>query len=1462
MLKYIFKALFGTNNDRIIKKLKKEVEKINNLEDVIVECSDMELQSKTEFFRHSISQGTSLDDILHEAFAVVREASRRLLKMRHFDVQIMAGIILHRGMISEMKTGEGKTLASALPMYLNGLKSSVHVVTANEYLAKRDAEMMKKLMDFLNLSVGVIYNGMEQEERLCAYRCDIVYGTSSEFGFDYLKDNMRYEEQRIQLELNYVLIDEADSVLIDEARTPLVISGPAKYTQNMYAVVDTFVSQLKPNHFEIEENNRNIFLTDEGIEYAEQYLIARQIIQNQEKGIYDASNISLLHLINQSLRAYFLFKKDVEYVVRDNMVCIVDSLTGRIMDGRRYSDGLHQAIEQKERVKVREENKTLASITIQNYFKMYHKIAGMTGTAMTEAAELKDIYDLDVVAIPTNNKIARIDQDDKIYGTLIDKHKAILEMISENHKLGRPILIGTASIASSEEFSNILSEYNIPHNVLNAKNHEMEAYIIAEAGRYGAVTIATNMAGRGTDIILGGTPITHLISDLKENEEINSDIDSKDCTSEAIDQNNDKQRVIDAGGLLVIGTERHESRRIDNQLRGRGGRQGDPGTSVFYLSLEDNLMKMLINESTAKMLKNLGLKDGEAIHHPFITRGISKTQQKIETMNYESRKNLIKFDNVINRQRKIIYEYRDRVLLTREDLYDIVTQITESWLKKQVQTFIPKDSFKEDWHLSKLSKHLDLILNYQLNTDKIQKEDITVQELEYGLLNHINTFLANRIFDLKLLNEVEFKFKDEPKENNLDNIYQNDRDLIQKAISVSSYTIKATLLRCLDTTWQDHINALDSLKQNMYMRSYGQKDPFIEYNRETFEMFEKTLDRAEEIFLANYSRLNLADKVFQDLDMNYLENNDANELDIIHQSGTLAYDTSEHVGQETNVSSSDNILKDKKLPNNQQDGIFNNPFYKDINSNLEATHNINNDGPIDTARRFNFQLGSVPIKQIKYPKFNQFKSNITNNKDSFQAQDKPHLDNDLQASNDQDKLHLEVYNDQDKLNLDNNLQASLDNDLQASKVSELQFKNDQPDLISQLNEKITKKSKKKLTSKKSSEESSENIDVSSGASSENIDLSSGASSENIDLSSGASSENIDVSSGASSENIDVASGASSENIDLSSGASSENIDLSNDNLSPSLKDGSNPAPKPSSKKSQKSEATKALELKTKSTGSQKNETLESWSEVTKILEPETESALEKTNNKIEKKSRKSTKSSKVQDVKNNFLDVITTGDDFVEVNSNNSLTSMPDEIDVTSTGDDFVEVNSNNILTSMPNDIKDYIDPAVKKDAQIKTGKKNSKALDKILSKQQTSNLDKSETGTVNALQVTSDKSEANTGNAFQVTSDKSEANTGNAFQVTSDKSKTDSCNALQVTSSELEPQDTPNANQIRRRNDPCFCGSNKRYKHCHGQENDVRNDKAGFSNNKPKDLDRQGRNELCLCGSGKRYKHCHGKDF
>lgn len=817
----LIRKVFGTANDRAVKKLRKEVAQINLLEEGMKKLSNEDLQGKTSEFRDRLAGGESLDDITYEAFAVVREASRRIFGMRHFDVQLMGGLILHRGMITEMRTGEGKTLTATLTAYLNALTGrGVHIVTTNDYLASRDSKWMEPLYNFLGLSVSALVSGLDDDARKEAYNADITHATNNELGFDFLRDNMKFSmDQKVQRPFNFAIIDEVDSILIDEARTPLIISGPVDDNTELYNVIDKIVRKLALSDYEKDEKVKTINLTEEGTNHIED-LLAKDSIIKPGSGLYDFENMSLVHYINQAMRAHFIFYKDIDYMVHEGHVMIIDEFTGRAMSGRRYSEGLHQALEAKEGVAIQKENQTLASITFQNYFRLYSKLSGMTGTAMTEAGELKDIYNLDVISVPTHHPIKRIDHEDEIYGNKDDKYSAIIKLIEDCYERGQPILVGTISIEKSEEISTLLKNKNIEHKVLNAKYHEQEASIIAQAGRYKAVTIATNMAGRGTDIMLGGNPEMlaeeRFTSNMSESEKIENLEKAKAQTEE------EKNKVIGLGGLFVIGTERHESRRIDNQLRGRSGRQGDPGATRFYLSLDDDLMRIFASERISGLLRTLGLKNGEAIQHPMISRSLEKAQEKVESHNYDMRKNLLKFDDVMNDQRKVVYNQRNEII-SSSDIKEMRDNMLEQVVHNVVLQHIPLESYRENWDIDGLAD--SALQNFALiiNADEIKSANITETEI-----------IENIIRDSKNLYSKK------------ENDFGSD---------IMSEATKYILLSTLDQVWKEHLHHLDHIRHGISLRAYGQKDPLNEYKREAFNMFALMLENLKELFIQRISHL-------------------------------------------------------------------------------------------------------------------------------------------------------------------------------------------------------------------------------------------------------------------------------------------------------------------------------------------------------------------------------------------------------------------------------------------------------------------------------------------------------------------------------------------------------------------------------------------------------------------------------
>jgi preprotein translocase subunit SecA len=808
MLGNLAKRLFGTANDRVLKRLEKDVARINALEPAMQALADDAFPAKTAEFKRRLADGAPLDDLLPEAFAVVREAARRTLGERPFDVQLVGGMVLHEGKIAEMKTGEGKTLVATMPAYLNALGGDgVHVVTVNDYLAKRDAGWMGRVYNFLGLKVGCIVHGLTDEERRAAYAADITYGTNNEYGFDYLRDNMKFEfASMVQRGFNFAIVDEVDSILIDEARTPLIISGAAENSSDLYRVINVHIPKLGSDDYEKDEKARTVALTDKGVEHVEALLREAAMLKGDH--LYDIQNVTTLHYVNQALRAHKLFARDVDYIVKDDRTIIIDEFTGRMMEGRRYSDGLHQALEAKEGVTVQPENQTLATITFQNYFRGYAKLAGMTGTAATEAAEFADIYKLDVVEIPTNLPMIRGDQDDEVYRTAKEKYDAVVQLIEDCHARGQPALVGTVSIEKSEHLSELLKKKKVPHSVLNARYHEQEAAIIAQAGRFGAVTIATNMAGRGTDIQLGGN------REMRARQEAPADTTPEQRTAIGERIAAEKKKVLAAGGLYVIGTERHESRRIDNQLRGRSGRQGDPGGSKFFVSLEDDLMRIFGSERMDGVLRRLGLQEGEAIIHSWINKALEKAQQKVEARNFDIRKNLLRFDDVMNDQRKVIYDQRKEIM-SATDVSDTIKDMRAEVIANLVAKFVPEQAYAEQWNLDSLEVEIARIFRLDLPVAQWGKEEgIADQEIRERIEGAVERRMAEKAanYGADLWRMVE----------------------------------KSLLLQILDQQWKEHLLNLDHLRQGIGLRAYAQRDPLNEYKREAFDMFETMLGSLRE----------------------------------------------------------------------------------------------------------------------------------------------------------------------------------------------------------------------------------------------------------------------------------------------------------------------------------------------------------------------------------------------------------------------------------------------------------------------------------------------------------------------------------------------------------------------------------------------------------------------------------------
>ena len=824
MVTKLLNKVFGSRNERLLKRMSKMVAQINALEDEFAALSDVDLCAKTQEFRERLEQGAALDDLLPEAFATVREAGKRVMGMRHYDVQMIGGMVLHSGKIAEMRTGEGKTLVATLAAYLNALPGKgVHVVTVNDYLAQRDAHWMGKLYSFLGLTTGVVIAGLSFEEKKAAYAADITYGTNNEFGFDYLRDNMAFTMQdKVQRALSFAIVDEVDSILIDEARTPLIISGPSDESSELYQSINTLIPKLTkqeeeegPGDYSVDEKAKQVYLTEEGHQKIED-LLAKAGLLNEGESLYDAANIGMMHHVGAALRAHALFHRDVDYIVRDGEVVIVDEFTGRTMPGRRWSDGLHQAVEAKEGVSVQQENQTLASITFQNYFRMYDKLSGMTGTADTEAYEFQQIYNLEVVVIPTNKPMVRKDLGDQVYLTQREKFDAVIADIKDCSQRGQPVLVGTTSIEVSEYLAGLLKKDKFKFEVLNAKQHEREAEIVAQAGSPGAITIATNMAGRGTDIVLGG----NLEAEL-------SALDSPDEVTVQRVRAEWKKRhdaVIEAGGLHIVGTERHESRRIDNQLRGRSGRQGDAGSSRFYLSLEDNLMRIFASERVSALMQRLGMKEGEAIEHPWVSKAIENAQRKVEGHNFDIRKQLLEYDDVANDQRKVIYEQRNE-LMAQDDVSETIAAIREDVVSGLIDAYIPPQSLEEQWDVPGLEEALEGGFGLRLDIRGWLEED---ENLHEEPLRH------------RILEAVVQAYADKE---------------AQVGAEVMRHVEKAVMLQVLDSQWKDHLAAMDYLRQGIHLRGYAQKDPKQEYKRESLELFTQMLERIKQEVISILSKI-------------------------------------------------------------------------------------------------------------------------------------------------------------------------------------------------------------------------------------------------------------------------------------------------------------------------------------------------------------------------------------------------------------------------------------------------------------------------------------------------------------------------------------------------------------------------------------------------------------------------------
>jgi len=889
MLGKLVRLVVGSRNDRLIKKKRKLAKSVNALASEYEKLSDEAIKAKTQEFRDRLEQGEKLDKLIPEAFAAVREASSRVFGMRHFDVQLIGGMILHDGKIAEMKTGEGKTLMATLAAYLNALPGQgVHVVTVNDYLAKRDSEWMGRLYSFLGMSTGVIISQMEHEQRREAYAADITYGTNNEFGFDYLRDNMAFSiEQKVQRNLSFAIVDEVDSILIDEARTPLIISGPTDESTEIYIKANEIIPYLtreepegQPGDYTVDEKTRQVYLTEAGHERVELMMLELGLML-EGTSLYDASNIRLMHYLNASLRGHVLFKKDVDYIVANNEVVIVDEFTGRIMPGRRWSEGLHQAIEAKEHVAINNENQTLASITFQNYFRLYDKLSGMTGTADTEAFELNNIYGLEVVVIPTHRPLIRKDFGDVVFLTTDEKYIAVANDIKECVSRGQPVLVGTTSIENSERLSILLNKQGIKHEVLNAKQHEREAHIVEQAGMPGSVTIATNMAGRGTDIVLGG----NLDAELKSLGEDASNTEIELLRGAWLERH---QQVINNGGLHVIGSERHESRRIDNQLRGRSGRQGDPGSTRFYLSLQDDLMRIFASERVAGLMKKLGMGDGEAIEHPWVTRSIENAQRKVEARNFDIRKEILAYDDVANDQRKVIYTQRNE-LMAATDISDIITAIRVDVVNNVITQYIPAKTMVEQWDILGLEEHLQHEFNVTIPVQQMLDEDHKLQEASL------------RLSIIEILEH-----------NNKEKEQQITQEVLQ-------HFEKSVMLQVLDTSWKEHLSAMDYLRQGIHFRGYAQKDPKQEYKREAFEMFSSLLDHIKYEVIGILFNVQVRQEDIQALDAQrqapiemHFEHAEAPSLEVVDEAPKVV--TDEKSAEQPFVRSNDKVGRNDDCP--------------------------------------------------------------------------------------------------------------------------------------------------------------------------------------------------------------------------------------------------------------------------------------------------------------------------------------------------------------------------------------------------------------------------------------------------------------------------------------------------------------------------------------------------------------------
>jgi len=887
MASTLVRKIFGSRNDRQVKKYRKTVKHINSLEPEFESLSDEQLGAKTVEFRQRFDQGETLDALLPEAFATVREAGKRVLGMRHFDVQLIGGIVLHNGNIAEMRTGEGKTLVATLATYLNTLSSKgVHVITVNDYLAQRDAGWMGKIYAFLGLSTGVVVSGMDPLSKKQAYASDITYGTNNEFGFDYLRDNMAFSvDEKVQRELNFAVIDEVDSILIDEARTPLIISGPTNDNSELYVKFNELVKELEQGEeaeskeeeptgdYTVDEKNKQVHITEQGHEKVEELLI-REGILDENDSLYSATNINLIHYLTASIRANVLFQKDISYIIQDGKIVIVDEFTGRTMEGRRWSDGLHQAIEAKEKVNIENENQTLASITFQNYFRLYEKLSGMTGTADTEAFEFQSIYSLEVMVIPTNLDIARVDHGDLIFLSVEEKFNAIAEDVKDCIERKQPVLVGTASIEASEHLSSLLNKLNVKHNVLNAKQHEREAGIIAEAGVPGAVTIATNMAGRGTDIVLGG----NLDVEMADKGEL-TEAEKESMTEQWKLRH---EEVLAAGGLHVIGSERHESRRIDNQLRGRSGRQGDAGSTRFYLSLQDDLMRIFASDKMSGLMKKLGMEEGEAIEHPWVSRAIENAQRKVEGHNFDIRKQLLEYDDVANDQRKVVYQQRNE-MMAEEDLSGIIESVRSDVVNTVVSNFVPAGTLEEQWDIEGLEKTLEDETGKKFDIQKWLDEDDQLNE--YTLAEKVDEELVA--------------------------VYKEKESMI--GTEELRRFEKYVLLQVLDSHWKEHLAAMDYLRQSINLRAMAQKNPKQEYKRESFEMFTEMLEQIKQEVMSTLSRVEIRSQ--EEIDELERQQQIPMEMSYEHADATLQTDDNEQEGNQSDQQQPF-VRNDKKIGRN------------------------------------------------------------------------------------------------------------------------------------------------------------------------------------------------------------------------------------------------------------------------------------------------------------------------------------------------------------------------------------------------------------------------------------------------------------------------------------------------------------------------------------------------------------------